>query len=246
MSLFTADLVMNTAKAAFRVARPFTVYKEIECLKESTATGYSFPSGHATHAGILFTSVAKYKKNRIVTVCCMIAVLLVGISRLYLACHWPLDILVGWALGICFALFVSDIFLKLFDRKEKTLRFFLPAGIVCISAYLIFAVAVDFFGANRKIFSDLSKNLAVLGSFLISVYFEEKYFNFEIPEHWTKRLINFSGALLGAVFFLVVLKRILPKNTIFTAVQYALLIAWGFGLWPAIICKTAKNKKTAT
>ncbi|WP_051709643.1 phosphatase PAP2 family protein [Streptomyces sp. NRRL S-350] len=79
----------------------------------TTAAGFSFPSGHAftsaVCAGLLAVCVARARPSvgRVtggavttgaVTVAAVFAVS-VGLSRVYLGVHWPLDVLGGWLLA---------------------------------------------------------------------------------------------------------------------------------------------------
>jgi undecaprenyl-diphosphatase len=73
-----------------------------------TTTGYSFPSGHATIATALFLLLVYLHSNQsrkriesFVVICgAVLAILLVGFSRLYLGVHWLSDIIAGYAIGI--------------------------------------------------------------------------------------------------------------------------------------------------
>lgn len=68
---------------------------------------FSFPSGHATTAVILFGTILflvwKYQKSIIKKICysiiLIIFILLVGISRIYLNVHWLSDVIAGFSLG---------------------------------------------------------------------------------------------------------------------------------------------------
>ncbi len=61
------------------------------------ADGYAFPSGHAQQAvviwGFLVLNRGKYFGFGIAIM------IIIGISRLYLGVHWPLDVLGGWIIG---------------------------------------------------------------------------------------------------------------------------------------------------
>jgi undecaprenyl-diphosphatase len=72
----------------------------------------AFPSGHATHAaavwvmvGVVLASSAADRRRRVATwVAVATVVVVVGVSRLYLAAHWLTDVLAGWAIGGLWAL----------------------------------------------------------------------------------------------------------------------------------------------
>lgn len=67
----------------------------------STATGYSFPSGHSSKAGAFFGSLGiAGKKRRWVPWVCGVVILLVMFSRNYLGVHTPQDVLTGAAVGL--------------------------------------------------------------------------------------------------------------------------------------------------
>ncbi len=72
----------------------------------------SFPSGHSTMAaatyltlGVLLSRVHRQRRIKVFLLSFAILItVLVGISRVYLAVHWPTDVLAGWTLGGMWAL----------------------------------------------------------------------------------------------------------------------------------------------
>ncbi len=80
-------------------------------------TTYSFPSGHAMGSMTLAMAVIilcwPTRARLPVLVVCVIFVLLVAISRLYLGVHYPSDILAGWAAAIAWTFGMYN----LVDRK---------------------------------------------------------------------------------------------------------------------------------
>lgn len=93
-----AWFLAKAAKVVAHRGRPQELLTQIHLFDGERLGGYGFPSGHATFsaacATVLYYQIApRYRKYL------LLAVLLVGISRMYLGAHFPLDIVGGWALG---------------------------------------------------------------------------------------------------------------------------------------------------
>lgn len=77
----------------------------------STATGYAFPSGHATQTVAVAVTLAamgaaitgSWPRKVAIWSAATLACLLIGFSRIYLGVHWPTDVLAGYALGALWA-----------------------------------------------------------------------------------------------------------------------------------------------
>ena len=66
----------------------------------TTATGYSFPSGHTMNAASLFGGIAHFgDKDNWITYVLGLVMAFVAFSRVYLGVHTPQDVLVGAAVG---------------------------------------------------------------------------------------------------------------------------------------------------
>ncbi|MGP7794776.1 phosphatase PAP2 family protein [Sphingomonas sp. CLY1604] len=76
------------------------------------ASGYSFPSGHATSSAIVYLTLAALAgqvtrdraSRRYLLVVAVLLVGAIGCSRVYLGVHWPSDVLAGWSFGTLWAL----------------------------------------------------------------------------------------------------------------------------------------------
>lgn len=68
------------------------------------AAEYSTPSGHAMGAAAFYTYLFALVRNRFVRVACVLAIILIGVSRPYLGVHYVEDVLLGWAFGLAVAL----------------------------------------------------------------------------------------------------------------------------------------------
>lgn len=107
LSTFFAWFVAVILKHIFKIARPFVTHPNlIHSLFES---GYSFPSEHAAIYGV-FTFLAweiDYKLGIFTTIVGIIVIF----SRIFLGVHYPLDIFVGYVIGLTVA-FLTVIFFK--------------------------------------------------------------------------------------------------------------------------------------
>ena len=103
--MISSDLIVEGLKLLFDRQRPLAVLSDVHTLNWgpiTTATGLSFPSGHATRAFAMGTLIALGTKRNVGVSVLSLAVL-IGLSRIYLGLHWPSDVLAGALLGVLMA-----------------------------------------------------------------------------------------------------------------------------------------------
>lgn len=106
--LFTSLLgaiVVNLLKDYFAMPRPPAVLDpETFNLIGRAYKSRSFPSGHSLTAFLLATVCFCYTRNIYFKVVLITLAILVGLSRVLIGVHWPMDVLVGGSLGIILGL----------------------------------------------------------------------------------------------------------------------------------------------
>lgn len=121
VALIIAMVSLTILKNVFQITRPSSdIY---------TATGWSFPSGHATVATTFFflLSITYFENMRnfwqrtLLIVGSVVGTILICFSRLYLGAHWTLDILAGIALGLLSVSFTVLMF-NIFISDKRSLR----------------------------------------------------------------------------------------------------------------------------
>lgn len=97
--LVTSNMVNYVGKLLFIGPRPYWVSSHVRALW-TTETTFGIPSGHAQHAVAVWGMIAAYTKRSWVWVVAIALMFLIGFSRIYLAAHFPHDVVFGWFLGV--------------------------------------------------------------------------------------------------------------------------------------------------
>jgi undecaprenyl-diphosphatase len=241
-----SSLANELLKLLFRTPRPFQVLESINGKRLSTATGYAFPSGHTQGATTFYISLAAWFKKPWFWVLAFIISFLVGISRLYLGVHWPIDVLGGWFLGLLFAIWV---YRHILIAIEKPRVFNWMVGIVVVVSMLILGYLLylrNVKGIAIQLENYLRISAIIMGS-LAGYLIEIKLFNYQTQSTKLHKWIRYLVGLIGSLGIIGGLKFVFPDGDWFVFVRYLLAGFWisflfpTLGIWLGWFAKTGQH-----
>lgn len=114
LSAFFTWFIVKIIKIIVANPRPFVTLKDIHVLAPYES-GYSFPSGHSSMTAAIATVVYFYNKR--LGLLLYGFALVVGVSRVYVGVHYPVDVIAGLIIGYFIPYLVHRIF---FRKRPKT------------------------------------------------------------------------------------------------------------------------------
>ena len=221
--LSLGNMVVSTIKVIFMVDRPIG-YEGIRTLREHTAPGYSFPSGHTHASANFFTSVARAVNRKRFWTMAIVIPALVGISRMYLGVHWPMDVAAGYVIGIGLPLVLWLVYRKLAHKK----------AIVFLISTLVFAPFLFIYPEDTSLWKSFGFALGVA----VGAFIETKFINFEIDGIETKKkAIRYIGGIVVVMIVYFGMKLLLPAGPIYSLIRYFCIPVAATAAWPAIFKK---------
>ncbi len=179
----------------------------------STATGYSFPSGHTTTAGPLSGGMAvtlwEKKRTRALSCLFVLFILLTGFSRNYLGVHTPQDVFVAICLSVLSLILTSRLFAYLDQHPEKEDWLLLGGFLLCWAGILYISckgypmdlseegkLIVD----PKKMMNDGYGDLGKVMGFIIARFVEKKWIHFQpLRRSWKSAVVCLAGLYLMTV-----------------------------------------------
>ncbi len=248
---FSGLLINQFLKFTFRIPRPWVRNPELSIVKgaEEMAYGYSFPSGHTQVSVGLYGGMARLFDNKIVRTICLILVVLIPFSRMYLGVHTPIDVIASVAIaGI-----LIFVFYPLVNNNFENIKIINILFLVCtvisilyliyISAYR-FPVDVDM----EEVKKGIEDGYKILGSILalwLSYNIDMKYLNYKTEATLIVQIIKLAVGLILVLAIKEFLKEpllsIFNGNGIAGAVRYFIIVFFAACIWPATF-KLYKNK----
>lgn len=232
-TLFASLIGMSVLKALVKAPRPFQVIDQIEGKRVATATGYSFPSGHTTGAASFYSALARSYMKQWLSLLCALLILLVGLSRMYLGVHWPLDVFAGLALGITLTFVAYDWFERLYDRKRQLLRFAIITGAVSAIIALLLAILIETGAADPVGFTDPMKLFALAGGGYLGFAWEQRKIRYVTEKKMSIKILRY---LVGVIVLIGIqsLKVVLGSSMAVALARYAITGLWATALYPYI------------
>ncbi len=194
VSYYMSMVINPLAKLTACVYRPWIRDSRILPAGDAitTATGYSFPSGHTCTAGPLSGGMAvicwKQKKTRWLSFIFAGYVFLTAFSRNYLGVHTPQDVFVGICVSIFSLIITAKVFQYLDAHPEKENLFLLIGLLICFAgiAYITLKPYPTDLNADGSLLVDPDKmmndgygDIGKAIGFIIGRYVEKNWVRFK-------------------------------------------------------------------
>ncbi len=214
-AMFACQAVAATVKLTACAYRPWI--RDARILPAgnaiTTATGYSFPSGHSTLATTMYGGTAvgfwENKKTRWISCICVLAILLTGFSRNYLGVHTPQDVVVGITLGVLALWATHWLFAYLTKHPEKENKWLLSGFILGLLALVYITYKpypMDYINGKllvdpQAMMNDTFKDIGAFLGFCVGRYIEKRWIRFT-SVGFTIKGILFTLVGLGILVYL--------------------------------------------
>lgn len=133
-----AIIVVNIIKFyAGSIRPPAVISKDIINIIGPALVHRSFPSGHTVTIFTLTSILIFYFRSVRVRLILILLALLVGISRIAVGVHWPVDVLAGAVLGSLFGIAGVYCVRKLEWDTNRKIQIIIGFVLICLSIYLL-------------------------------------------------------------------------------------------------------------
>lgn len=249
---FVGTVLNQFLKLVFHIPRPWVKDPSFTVVESAIpeATGYSFPSGHTQSAVTVFGTSARMTKNKILRIICIVMVLLIGFSRMYLGVHTPADVIVSLVLGAVLILAFYPFF-KDGEGQYKKMLGLIIGMLVMVIAYMLYTVlfpfSADMYAVNILHGQENgAKLLGAVAAILVVYILDEKFIHFDTKAPFWVQIIKCVGgfAILLAIKsgLKAPLNAILPDE-IANAIRYFIIVIFAGAVWPLTFKPLAKLGK---
>lgn len=236
------NVFAQTMKLSFRIPRPWVLDENFTIVEAARAGAgdYSFPSGHSISAGSVGASLFALQKKKWIRVACVLLMILVPLSRMYLGVHTPLDTSVGVLSAVAFAAILYPFF-----RTEEAFEKYAPAvllvGTVASAAYMLWVSLFPFpADVDAGCLTEGIKNgWSLLGAFagmLVSLTLDRKVLHFQTEAPFPAQVLKLVGGVVVVLAVRVGLKAVF--GLVMTGVgpldglRYFLMVVVAAAVWP--------------
>ncbi len=242
-SFFLSGLMTQCLKITFRVERPWIKDPDFKPVENAVdeATSYSFPSGHTQAATSVYGSLALFFKNNWLRALCVLAFVLVGISRMYLGVHTLADVGVSMTLTFGITLLIFKFTDHFYDNRKADI--WVCIIMVCASLFtLIYAVILENKGIiSLDAASDCVKSGGAGLAFAIGYFIERRYINFDTKAPLWLQIVKAAAGLGIALGLKSGLKAVLGETLLADGIRYFVLVATIIIIYPIIIKKLSRQ-----
>jgi glycerophosphoryl diester phosphodiesterase/membrane-associated phospholipid phosphatase len=239
----TVGTVLNQfLKIVCQIPRPWVRDPHFTIVESARADagGYSFPSGHTQNVTSILGGIGRFTRQKAVRLVCIVLVVLVGFSRMYLGVHTPADVLVALGMGLALVFGLYPLFEKSDEKPQNiTIVFGVAAALSLLAALVVefypWADTVDADNLAEAV-KNLYTMLGCTAGVLIAAPLERKYVHFDTKAPLGAQILKVVLGLVIVVGLRGGLKA--PLNALFAghgvahAVRYGLVVLFAVLVWP--------------
>ena len=224
----------------------------------TTATGYSFPSGHTVTAGPIYggLAVVSWSWKKFVSVILGIFLLLTAFSRNYLGVHTPQDVFVGICESVFWLIIVAKIFTYLDEHPEKENLLLLICFIVgwLGIAYITFKpYPMDYVDGKllvdpQKMMNDGYGDICLLIACPVARYIGKRWIGFQAPG---LKGAGLAAGIAGLIPLFLMIKFMRPALDGVLGTHWGhfantfIIVLYCIALWPLVIKAVSKTEAKA-
>lgn len=216
--LLFSSYVNTDLKDLLQQPRPFELDPGV---KLAEANGYSLPSGHAQSAAAVWGGIAAWARRPLVWTIAIALAALVGLSRIYLGVHFPIDVLAGWAVGAALVV----ILLATQKGIQERLTQLRPVAPVALAVLVPIALILV-----HPTSSTLSA-MATASGLAVGLALAARRAPFSAGGLWRRRLPRFPVGIIIVLALFVGLKAVLPAGDSLGHLALRFIRYWTLGLW---------------
>ncbi len=270
--LMINGMVNAAIKVAFHESRPYWYTNNVKVFG-SAENSFGAPSGHAQNSVVVWGTLADRIKHRTAWIIAIALMFMIGISRIYLAVHFPHDVLLGWLFGA--------IMLWLLLRLERPAITWLRQYQIGVQLLLIFLLSLflilivmfaqlslggwslpkewvinahQAFPAEAPInplsYHNFLSNAGAFFGLAAGWIWISKLGGFSTKDPWVKLILRYILGLVGVLVLYLGLGSLFTDSETFISyairyIRYALIGFWisGFAPWLFVKLKLASHQK---
>lgn len=252
--LLLSNGINHTLKLIFHEPRPFWYTRAVGAYAFESSFG--IPSGHAQNAAGVWGILAAKVKRRWFSILAILIIFIIGMSRIYLAVHFPQDVILGWVLGaVLVGLFlrfensILDWFKSLSIGMRILVVLLISLGLLAAGFLARYALGdwelpqewIDNAGAafpdeepiNPFSQMGLITTSGALFGFGAGAIWIATRGGFSAAGPWVRRIVRFLVGILGTLVLYMGLGSVIPTEDTSFAYLVGYLIYALIGLWIA-------------
>ena len=239
---FVGTVINQFLKIIFRVPRPWIIDPKFEPVESAIADagGFSFPSGHTQNVFATFGGIFAWTKKAWLKIVCVVMIVLVAFSRMYLGVHTPLDVGVSCGIGILLLVVLYPVFRSVEEHPNRMYGFIAVLALLTL-AFFLYSYLCPFpewmYAEEHFVnITEARHNASILTGALVGVTIgytlDLNKVRFDTKAKWWAQILKVVFGLVLTLALIEGPKFILGKSELVTGIRYGLGVLFATGIWP--------------